>query len=266
MAEDHPDNWRILAHASFKGKHFCPITFGNVQFVKHIGPVVPCIDKCGDAVIFRNSSIIAVLEDFRDLLVMPDRRLGALIHPCDRRIGQVTENTLGLLLIVNDPECFNTLLAHYGMFKNVKNYIAIVGPKSMSDLDERGGYFGQKIVIAAQMLGLNTCWVAGTYRRGKCKADLEAGEKIVCVIAIGYGENEGTKHRSKPLAKVCDVAEADMPVWFKNGVKAAMMAPTAMNQQKFMISLDGEEPVITAGAGPMTKIDLGIVKYNLNFQ
>ena len=182
--------------------------------------------------------------------------LEALIDACNAESG------LHMQLIVNDPECFNTLLAHYGMFKNVKNYIAIVGPKSMSDLDERGGYFGQKIVIAAQMLGLNTCWVAGTYRRGKCKADLEAGEKIVCVIAIGYGENEGTKHRSKPLAKVCDVAEADMPVWFKNGVKAAMMAPTAMNQQKFMISLDGEEPVITAGAGPMTKIDLGIVKYN----
>ena len=183
-------------------------------------------------------------------------KLEALIGACNAESG------LHIQLIVNDPECFNTLMAHYGMFKNVKNYIAIVGPKSMSDLDERGGYFGQKIVIAAQMLGLNTCWVAGTYRRGKCKADLEAGEKIVCVIAIGYGENEGTKHRSKPLAKVCDVAEADMPVWFKNGVKAAMMAPTAMNQQKFMISLDGEEPVITAGAGPMTKIDLGIVKYN----
>ena len=129
--------------------------------------------------------------------------LEALIDACNAESG------LHMQLIVNDPECFNTLLAHYGMFKNVKNYIAIVGPKSMSDLDERGGYFGQKIVIAAQMLGLNTCWVAGTYRRGKCKADLEAGEKIVCVIAIGYGENEGTKHRSKPLAKVCDVAEVD---------------------------------------------------------
>jgi hypothetical protein len=51
-----------------------------------------------------------------------------------------------------------------------------------------------------------------------------------------------------------------MPVWFKNGVKAAMMAPTAMNQQRFHISLEGEDAVITAGIGPMTKIDLGIVK------
>ena len=183
-------------------------------------------------------------------------QLEALIAACNEESG------LHMQLIVEDPECFDTLLAHYGMFKNVKNYIAVAGPKALPDLEEKGGYYGQKVVIAAQRVGLNTCWVAGTYKRGKCKAALEEGEKIICVIAIGYGENAGTKHRSKPLAKVCSVPYEEMPVWFKNGVKAAMMAPTAMNQQKFMISMKDREPMITAGAGPMTKIDLGIVKYN----
>lgn len=182
--------------------------------------------------------------------------LEALIGACNAESG------LHMQMIVEDPECFDTLLAHYGMFKNVRNYIAVVGPKDMANLEEKGGYYGQKVVIAAQQMGLNTCWVAGTYKRGKCKAVLEDGEKIVCVIAIGYGESEGTRHKSKPLSKICDIPEADMPVWFKNGVKAAMMAPTAMNQQKFKITLEGGRPVITAGAGPMTRIDLGIVKYN----
>ena len=182
--------------------------------------------------------------------------LESLIRECNDESG------LHMQLIVNDPECFDTLLAHYGMFKNVKNYIAVVGPKSMGDLDVKGGYYGQKVVLAAQMMGLNTCWVAGTYKRGKCKAEVVDNEKIVCVIAIGFGENQGTKHKSKPLAKICDVPEEEMPVWFRNGVKAAMMAPTAMNQQKFSITLKGDEPVITAGRGPMTGIDLGIVKYN----
>ena len=53
-----------------------------------------------------------------------------------------------------------------------------------------------------------------------------------------------------------------MPDWFKEGVKAAQKAPTAINQQKFMITLDGDTPVIKAKKGPMTNIDLGIVKYN----
>ncbi len=182
--------------------------------------------------------------------------LKALIGECNEESG------LHIQLITDDPECFRTFLAHYGKFENVRNYLALVGPSAMPDLDEKAGYYGQKLVIAAQMMGLNTCWVAGTYSKGKCKADKEAGEKIVCVIAIGYGLTQGKKHKSKPLARLCKVAEPDMPAWFRTGVKAAMMAPTAINQQRFVISLDGEEPVITAGRGAMAKIDLGIVKYS----
>ena len=183
-------------------------------------------------------------------------KLETLIRECNEESG------LHIQLVLNDAECFRTLLAHYGWFENVNNYVAIVGSKELPDLEEKGGYYGQKIVLAAQQEGLNTCWVAGTYKKGKCRAEKAADEKIICVIAIGYGENQGTKHKSKPLAKLCSVKEEDMPGWFRNGVKGAMMAPTAMNQQKFTISLENGEAVITAGRGPLTKIDLGIVKYN----
>ena len=169
---------------------------------------------------------------------------------------------LHMQLICDDPECFDTFLAHYGKFKNANHYIAIVGPKDLTDLEEKGGYYGEKVVLYAQQLGLNTCWVAGTYGKGKCKAVLSSGEKIICVIAVGYGETDGVKHRNKPVSKICQIREEDMPIWFRNGVTAAMMAPTAINQQKFKITLDGEDAVITTGKGPMTRIDLGIVKFN----
>ena len=172
------------------------------------------------------------------------------------------ESGLNIQLICDDPECFDTFLAHYGKFSNVKNYIAIVGKKSLENVEELGGYFGQKIVLEAQMMGLNTCWVGGTYGKGKCKADVESGEKIFCVIAIGYGEEEGVKHKSKPVEKVCDVDKENMSTWFKNGMVAALMAPTALNQQKFHVSLNNDEVTITAKMGPFTKVDLGIVKYN----
>ena len=182
--------------------------------------------------------------------------LNTLINKCNEESG------LHMQLVLDDPECFNTILAHYGKFTNANNYIAIVGAKTMPDLDERGGYYGQQIVLAAQTMGLRTCWVGGTYGKGKCKANLAKGEKIVCVIAIGYGENDGNPHKSKPVSKLCTVTEDKMPDWFKSGVEAALQAPTALNQQKFTISLEGERAVIKAGMGVMTKIDLGIVKYN----
>ena len=172
------------------------------------------------------------------------------------------DSGLNMQLVCDDPECFDTFLAHYGKFSNAKNYIAIVGKKSLDNLEELGGYYGQKIVLEAQTMGLNTCWVGGTYGKGKCKADAASGEKIVCVIAIGYGEDDGVKHKSKPIEKICSVDKDNMPTWFKNGMVAALMAPTALNQQKFYVSLDGDEVTITAKKGPFTKVDLGIVKYN----
>ena len=198
------------------------------------------------------------VRQYRETPVAEDVRkeLEDLILACNAESG------LHLQLICDEPECFNNLLAHYGRFRNVRNYVALAGDKDRGDLEEKCGYYGQKIVLAAQQMGLNTCWVAGTFSRGKCKAVIDHGEKIVCVISIGYGEEEGKKHKGKPLSKLCEVPEEEMPVWFKNGVIAAMMAPTAMNQQKFRISLEGDTAVITAGKGPMVKIDLGIVRYN----
>ena len=172
------------------------------------------------------------------------------------------ESGLNIQIIYDDPDCFKSLIATYGRFKNVKNYIALVGKKSMENLDELCGYYGQKLVLKAQELGLNTCWVGGTFSKGKCKAVKEDGEKLVCVISLGYGENEGVKHKSKPVDKLCNVAEEDMPVWFKNGMIAAMMAPTALNQQKFYVTLNEDDVIITPRKGAFVKVDLGIVKYN----
>ena len=198
------------------------------------------------------------VRQYKDIpLKEEDRKhLEELVAACNAESG------LHIQLICDDPECFDSFLAHYGRFSNVKNYFALVGSRSLPDLDEKCGYYGQKLVLEAQMLGLNSCWVAGSYKKGKCKASPAGDEKIVCVIALGYGTNSGNKHRSKAVEKLCTVPVDEMPVWFKNGVKAAMMAPTAINQQRFLIELKNDQAHITSKGGPMTKIDLGIVKYN----
>ncbi len=201
------------------------------------------------------------VRQFKDLPIKSEdkEQLEALIKEYNAESG------LNIQLILDDSECFDTFLAHYGKFKNAKNYIALVGKKSIENLDEKCGYWGQKIVLAAQILGLNTCWVAGTYGKGKCKANLTTGEKIVCVIALGYGETNGVSHKSKPVSKLCNIPESDLqntPTWFKEGLEAAILAPTALNQQKFIVSLNGDDPVIKSKGGPLTQLDLGIVKYN----
>jgi nitroreductase len=165
---------------------------------------------------------------------------------------------LNIQIIYDEPRCFDSIMAHYGKFTGVKNYIAIVGKKEKS-LDEKAGYYGEALVLKAQELGLNTCWVAMTH--GKSKATVAKGEKLVIIIALGYGENSGTAHKSKPVEQLVKCAE-NTPEWFMTGAKAAMLAPTAVNQQKFLIELDGDCAKITAPAGILTRLDLGIVKYH----
>ena len=183
------------------------------------------------------------------------QKLDALVKECNEKSG------LHIQIRYDDPSGFDSTLAHYGKFRNVKNYLILAG-KPSNDLQERCGYYGEKIVLEAQRMGLNTCWVALSFNKSAVKKLIPAGEKMVLVIAIGYGQTQGTTHKNRPLERIVDT-KAEMPDWFRKGVEAALLAPTAINQQKFKIELKDGEPVIRiAGMGPYTKIDLGIVKYH----
>jgi hypothetical protein len=171
-----------------------------------------------------------------------------------------SEGGLNIQLCLNEPEAFSGFMAKYGKFKNVKNYIALVGKKD-KHLEEKLGYYGEKIVIKAQQFGLNTCWVAMSYSKSKSKAKIKSGEKSLLVLSIGYGETNGVSHVSKPIEKLYSI-DGNIPDWFRKGMEAAQLAPTAMNQQKFCFELKGNKVKAISGSGFYTKVDLGIAKYH----
>lgn len=171
------------------------------------------------------------------------------------------ESGLNIQLVTDEPEVFNNRLAKKSGFKGVTNYLILAGEKSV-DLQEKCGYYGEKIVIKAQMLGLNTCWVGGTFNRNKVKKSLNKGEKLVCVIAIGYGENQGKAHSNCFIDSIFRL-RGDMPSWFMEGIQCALYAPTAMNQQKFrFVLLEGNQVKTENRAKVCGEIDLGIAKYH----
>lgn len=170
------------------------------------------------------------------------------------------ESGLRIQLVTGEPNAFSGFMAHYGSFRGVANYIALVGPKG-SELDEKCGYYGERLALKAQQLGLNTCWVALTYRKTPGAFQIASGEKLAAVIAFGYGSNQGVPHKSKAIHEVSNVSE-NTPEWFRSGVEAALLAPTAMNQQKFVFTYGDERVTAKAGIGFYAKMDLGIVKYH----
>lgn len=178
-------------------------------------------------------------------------KLQNVVEQCNADSG------LHIQLITNEPKAFDSFMAHYGKFSGVTNYVALIGKKGM---DEAIGYYGEKIVLEAQMLGLNTCWVALTYKKIKNAFTVGKGEKLYCVLSIGYGATQGVEHKIKTYEDVSSTKNA--PEWFVNGINAALLAPTAMNQQKFSIDYKDGKVIARALSGFYTKIDLGIVKYH----
>ena len=189
------------------------------------------------------------------------QQLQDLISECNREGG------VHIQLVTEEPKAFASGIAHYSKFRGVRNYIAMIGKKGD---DINLGYYGEKVVLLAQCLGLNTCWVGMSFSKQPDEYKVLPDEKLVCVVSLGYGENQGRQHPQRKT--IADVTEdkrttgkgSPLPDWFTRGMEAALLAPTAINQQKFMFVLHDNNKVeartrftLINGYAP---IDLGIAK------
>jgi nitroreductase len=181
--------------------------------------------------------------------------LRAEIRLCNEKSG------LHMRLVTDSGDSFSGLMVR-AVFRGAMVFVVMAGAPA-PDLEERVGYWGERVVLKAQMLGLNTCW-AMMFNRKKYAEKIPEGERIVTVVSVGYGETQGMPHKSKPMKSLCRVeGGGDMPDWFREGMDAAMMAPTAMNRQPFMFTLTKEGTVrAEATAGGLAALDLGIAKYH----
>ncbi|MBQ0060332.1 MAG: nitroreductase [Bacteroidales bacterium] len=192
-----------------------------------------------------------------------DEESASILHNKVKELNK--EGNLHIQLVTNEPKAFKGKMA-YGTFSGVSNYLAMVGKKA-DDLSERIGYYGEQLVLLAQTLGLNTCWVGLTYNKVKGAYTVGEGEKLCCMIALGYGNEPGRSLKRKTAQKVSNASNIT-PKWFNDGVAAALLAPTAVNQQKFRFEYLGPDADnihrVKAERGfsliGYTKMDLGIAK------
>ena len=175
----------------------------------------------------------------------------------NERVKQNNEQyDLSIKLMINDgsavPGVIKLILA-----KGVNNFFIMAGPKGS---DERLGYCGADLMLYAQTLGLNTWWVGGTYNR-KGAAEKSEGATPVGIIAVGYGQTQGVPHKTKTADAVSSYV-GDVPDWFKEGVDAALLAPTALAKQAFILKGEGGTVHIDCDNGIFSCVDTGLVKYH----
>lgn len=191
-------------------------------------------------------------------------------------------------LVRDQPAVFADANAS-GHLNNAANYLAVVGPKD-DGARERAGFYTERVVLAATLRGLGTCWVGGSWDRSKAARHcrLSAGEELYLGVVIGYPERHFDRmaksytelaamrdaHRESKTyeqftAPMSDEARAAAPDWFKAGVQAAMKAPSAMNRQPIVFSYNPDDDTAAAMIDPNAESgqalnDLGIAK--LHFQ
>ena len=185
--------------------------------------------------------------------------LGAVVEECARESG------LDIQLVGDNPEVFS-VIARFGLIRGCRTHVAfVVDDAKAGDVaaDEAIGYWGQRIVLAAQDMGLNTCWCALCSRK-KSRAVVAPGKKIRLVIAVGHGKTQGFSRKTKSVEALSSVECAKASAWFAAAMEAAQLAPTAMNNQNFKITLfsDGKTVRIDAPKSGLNVIDEGIVRCN----
>lgn len=216
-----------------------------------------------------DSDLLQAVEQRRSIRSYTDEPLGhedcralqEAIDDCNR------EGNLAISLVCEEPQAFSSVLARYGTFSQVRNYMVLAG-EDTPGLEERCGYYGEMLVLLAQMLGLATCWVGRTYKRRLVKKAIPAGQRLVAVIAVGHGIGAPIPRTSKTPADVSTVpAGMAAPGWFVDGVDLALLAPTALNRQNFAFDLmselsgDGKPLVLLRSTGgPYADVDRGIVR------
>jgi len=177
------------------------------------------------------------------------------------------ESGFNFQLIVNNDIAFSNPIKTLGMFKNVRNFIALVGkddkfaPKGGTF--NKVGYYGARVLLFLTSLDLSTCWVALSYSKGRTEAIVESDEKVYSLITVGTRLNPlPSSRRTKSITEISDYNPKD-PEWYKNGVMGAMLAPSTLGLQPVYITFDkaDDKVYVKHSADNINSLDTGIVQY-----
>ena len=186
------------------------------------------------------------------------------------------------LVTQSADEVLGGIRGSYGIIKGASAFIAFIGDMDDPHVQEKVGYSGEGIILEATASGLNTCWVAGTFRRRLASSlvTISGGERILAVTPIGYapaGYSLGERvlptvvraHSRRPLGElVSDLDRAQWPHWMTAALEAARLAPSAYNRQPWRFHLEPQGITVSAAKlrqdfGFSARLDCGIAMLHI---
>lgn len=207
-------------------------------------------------------------------------KLSALDAVCKR--FKPFSNARSCLVTESAESVFRGIVGGYGKIKDAPAFIAFIGNMDSVSVQEEVGYTGEGIILEATALGLDTCWVAGFFSRGKVASliEIKSNERVLAVTPVGYargGESFfeklmagfGRNHRRLPVSRLVGEVEWDeLSQWVREAIQAARLAPSAMNRQPWGFDVeDGSIVVRIRSHGPeltvSKRLDCGIAMLHI---
>lgn len=179
-------------------------------------------------------------------------------------------------------EIFTGIIGSYGKIRGASNFAVFIGDTRDQNIEEKVGYIGEAFILEATARGLGTCWVAGTFKpeivRNEIK--LKDYQEIMAITPVGYTKNKHlleekivsfmvSSHKRKDLDELCKEGfKQDWPQWIKNSLECARLAPSAVNRQPWVFTVNNNS--ITVSIRDMDKhtevskkLDCGIAMLHL---
>ena len=163
-----------------------------------------------------------------------------------------------ILLAACDESFFTPVILNYGRIKGATRFAAIMADTAVKGHMTHAGISGEAFVLEAAACGVNTCWVAGTYRKKESPVHLYPGEVLAAVIPLGLAAEppkETVRRLRKPLKWYMEGGGAAWPDEAQKAAAAVREAPSAMNRQPWKIRCGSQS--ISLMAAP-NSLDTGI--------
>ena len=199
----------------------------------------------------------------------------------EKFIKELNQNLTGSRAVLFRQGCNEILkgvVGSYGVISGTEAYLVFIGDKKDSNYQLKTGYLGEAAILEATHLGLDSCWVGGFFKQDDLNNQLNLAEQeeILAIAPIGHADskkslkekfikliNFGSKR--KDVNELCvDGFKSSWPGWIRTGIKAARLAPSAMNRQPWRFSAPDNMIVkimSTEGKGKFgvdKKLDCGI--------
>lgn len=186
------------------------------------------------------------------------------------------------VVVTMSPEnVFRGAIGPYGKIRGAPAFIAFIGNMENPNVQEQVGYMGEGIILEAEAMILDTCWVA-LFRSKVVDSLLELGknERVLAVAAIGYAKEResieervmtgfGWTHRRKPLTELMIGSERlDYSQWVQSALNAARLAPSAVNRQPWRFQVDSNGITVSVNSlsheyGVSRRLDCGIAMLHI---